>query len=276
MSGHRASWVSSHRGSTAERPLFTSPEDYDNNLQAISDSVRQIQSNVNQMRTILSQIGRPGDDKELRKKLHKTIENTKNLIKSTATDFKRVDLNYGSAESKKRKKMLNQKLMRDFETWMEQFSEISGSIAEKERNYPLSSKPAPAPSFNTHTSTELDPFELRPEPIQDFEFESDIQSQNDFIAERDREIQDIHSAVVEVNQIFKDVADLVSQQGEMIDLISDNIETTDTQVAAGTEELRQAGKIQRKTRTKMCILLLILVCVAAGLGIVAYFIIKNR
>ena len=48
------------------------------------------------------------------------------------------------------------------------------------------------------------------------------------------------SDILDVNTIFKDLATLVHDQGEMIDSIEANVESTHVRVQEGTEQLRQA------------------------------------
>ena len=51
-----------------------------------------------------------------------------------------------------------------------------------------------------------------------------------------------------MNTIFKDLATLVHEQGEVIDSIEANVESTHVRVQEGTEQLRQAEtyKVQKK------------------------------
>ena len=55
-----------------------------------------------------------------------------------------------------------------------------------------------------------------------------------------------------MNTIFKDLATMVHEQGEMVDSIEANVETTSVRVHEGTEQLRQAEtyKVRRKTVKK--------------------------
>ena len=51
-----------------------------------------------------------------------------------------------------------------------------------------------------------------------------------------------------MNTIFKDLATLVHEQGEVIDSIEANVESTHVRVQEGTEQLRQAEtyKVKKK------------------------------
>ena len=61
------------------------------------------------------------------------------------------------------------------------------------------------------------------------------------LREREQAIRKIESDIVEVNQIFKDLATMVHDQGEVIDSIEANIESTGIQIQEGTQQLIKAS-----------------------------------
>merc|ERR1712141_577334 len=74
------------------------------------------------------------------------------------------------------------------------------------------------------------------------------------LQERQRAINQLESDILDVNTIFKDLATLVHDQGEMIDSIEANVESTHVRVQEGTEHLRQAETYKNKARKKKFIL----------------------
>ena len=50
----------------------------------------------------------------------------------------------------------------------------------------------------------------------------------------------LQSDIIDVNTIFKDLATMVHEQGEMVDSIEQNVESTNIRVHEGTDQLRQA------------------------------------
>merc|ERR1719192_3006243 len=77
------------------------------------------------------------------------------------------------------------------------------------------------------------------------------------LEDRERAMRQLESDITDVNTIFKDLATMVHEQGEVIDSIESNIESTTVQVTTGTEQLRQAAVYQNKARRKKIILALI-------------------
>jgi len=77
------------------------------------------------------------------------------------------------------------------------------------------------------------------------------------IEEREQGIQEIQQQIGEVNEIFKDLAVLVHEQGAMIDDIGSNIEGSHAATAQGTSQLVKAAKTQRSNSSLTCLLLVI-------------------
>ena len=64
------------------------------------------------------------------------------------------------------------------------------------------------------------------------------------LQERERAVRQLEADITDVNQIFKDLAAMVHDQGEMVDSIEANVETSSIRVNEGAEQLRQAERWQ--------------------------------
>ena len=91
--------------------------------------------------------------------------------------------------------------------------------------------------------------------------QSEVDFQESLIIERESEIRQIEQSVGELNELFRDVATMVYEQGEVLDVISDNVQGVREDTRGADVELRKANKYQRNARTKACCLLLILAVV---------------
>lgn len=102
--------------------------------------------------------------------------------------------------------------------------------------------------------------------------QDEVDFQESLIIERESEIRNIEQSVGELNELFRDVAHMVHEQGGQLDLISENVERTNVDTGRANVELNSASRYQRNARNKMCCLLLILaviltvVILAAVLG----------
>ncbi|KAH3731916.1 t-SNARE family protein [Pelomyxa schiedti] len=76
-------------------------------------------------------------------------------------------------------------------------------------------------------------------------------------AQRYREITEISKSIVELAEIVKDLAVLIVDQGTLVDRIDYNIEKTYEATEEAVNQIEQASKLQSKTRTKICLILLI-------------------
>lgn len=85
------------------------------------------------------------------------------------------------------------------------------------------------------------------------------------ISQREREIEDIAQGIIELSDLFRDLQNMVIDQGTMLDRIDYNVERMNTDVKGADKELKVASGYQRKSIKRKVILLLLLV--VAGLFI---------
>ncbi|OZJ05025.1 hypothetical protein BZG36_02142 [Bifiguratus adelaidae] len=86
-----------------------------------------------------------------------------------------------------------------------------------------------------------------------------IEANENAIATRESEINDIARSIYELAEIFKELETLVIDQGTMLDRIDYNIEQMRTNVKQAVVELDQGAKYQSRTRKRKLMLLLILI-----------------
>lgn len=87
------------------------------------------------------------------------------------------------------------------------------------------------------------------------------QENTTMIAEREQEVNKIVRSIADLNEIFKDLATMVHEQGTVIDRIDYNIELTQVQVHEGYKQLQKAERYQRKNRKMHCIFILAVVLI---------------
>jgi len=91
--------------------------------------------------------------------------------------------------------------------------------------------------------------------------------QDAIIHEREDEIKAIQQQMREVNDIFKDLANIVQEQGEMVDSIYLNITSASKNVDVGVQNLEEANTHQKSARNRMCYLA-IFITVAVSIAVV--------
>jgi len=96
------------------------------------------------------------------------------------------------------------------------------------------------------------------------------------IQEREDAVRQLEEDIVDVNMIFKDLATMVHEQGEIVDSIEANVETAETDVEQGNYQLRQARDHQASARKKKFCCFALLVAIVIILIIVIYFSTKGK
>ena len=91
--------------------------------------------------------------------------------------------------------------------------------------------------------------------------QDEVDFQESLIIERESEIRNIEQSVGELNELLRDVAHMVHDQGQSLDIISENVEQTRDDTRGADYQLRKASQHQKSARGKACCLLLILVIV---------------
>ena len=89
-----------------------------------------------------------------------------------------------------------------------------------------------------------------------------MNSNDAVISQREREIEDIAQGIIELADLFRDLQNMVIDQGTMLDRIDYNVERMGTDIKAADKELRVAEGYQKKTTKRKIIFLLLLIIAA--------------
>ncbi|XWS58735.1 hypothetical protein CRYUN_Cryun08bG0059700 [Craigia yunnanensis] len=189
---------------------------------------------------LVNSLGTPKDTFELRDKLHKTRLHIGQLVKETSAKLREASEADQDAEVSPLKKIADAKLAKDFQSALKDFQKAQRLAVERETAYtPFVSK------------------EVLPSRQEVVLLDNEITFNEAIIEERDQGIKEIQQQISEVNDIFKDLAILVHEQGAMIDDIGSNIENSHSATVQATSHLKKAAKIQRANSSTRCLLLVI-------------------
>jgi syntaxin 1B/2/3 len=84
--------------------------------------------------------------------------------------------------------------------------------------------------------------------------------------ERAQEIERLVASIREVNELMKDLAALIDEQGEMIDKVADHVSNTRVNIEKGNAHLESAIKAQKQNRRTMCCLFIIVIIVLIAIS----------
>jgi hypothetical protein len=142
---------------------------------------------------------------------------------------------------------------------LNEFQTVQQSALEKERasasaaRTALEESTAGNPSQSGGSQHELQDQEQLHLASQD-----EVDFQDSLIVERESEIRNIEQSVGELNELFRDVAHIVNEQGQQLDITSENVERVRNDTQGADRELRSASRYQKNARSKACCLLLVL------------------
>ncbi|XP_072987471.1 syntaxin-22-like isoform X1 [Typha latifolia] len=236
-----------------------------NGSQAVASGVFQITTSVGTFQRLVNSLGTPKDTPELRAKLHKTRLLILQLIKDTTDKLKlasEADKNTGISASKK---ITDAKLAKDFTAIMREFQKAQNLAVQREAAHapfvPQAVLPSSYTASEVNVSSDKTPeqramlVESRRQDV--LLLDNEIVFNEAIIEEREQGIQEIQQQIGEVNEIFKDLAVLVHDQGAVIDDIDSNIENSLAATGEAKTQLAKASKTQKSNSSLTCLLLVI-------------------
>ncbi|XP_076959148.1 syntaxin-22-like isoform X3 [Bidens hawaiensis] len=188
--------------------------------QAVASGIFQINTAVATFQRLVNSLGSPKDTPELREKLHKTRLHIGQLVKDTSDKLKQASETDHTAGVSASKKITDAKLAKDFQTVLKEYQKAQRLSAERETAYtpfvPQSSLPSRDPASEADGSQEQQVLLVNSKRQEVLLLENEIAFNEAIIEERDQGIEEIQNQIGEVNEIFKDLAVLVHEQGTMI------------------------------------------------------------
>lgn len=233
--------------------------------QNIGTNIQKILQNVSSMQRMLTQIGTPQDNQQMQNQLHQIQHYTNQLAKDTSKQLKALN-NFPPqmAIDQRQWKLQKERLHSDFTRALDGFQRAQRAAAQKEKEVIRKAKSQSgglAPPGDTLVDIEEGRGgESKTQMMLEEEYNVEM------LQEREKGIRQLEADIGDVNEIFKDLAAMVHDQGELVDSIEANVETTAISVGEGTEQLRHAERYQKKARRKK------MLCAVIGLVILAIII----
>lgn len=246
-------------------------------VQTISSNIQKITQSTSEIQRIVNQLGTALDTAELRHSLQQKVQFVNKLAKDTDVCLKNFTSLPADSDQRQRK-LQKDRLLNEFSSALTNFQKIQRQAAEKEKEFVARVRAGSRLSAGGADDG------LRDGALVNWNTESQSQvMQEDDITEDDlRLIEERESAINQleedirgINEIFKDLGMMVHEQGEMIDSIEANVESADVHVQQANQQLARAAEYQRKSRKKICILIIVLLIVGVVLGLIIWAATKN-
>ncbi|KAK7511287.1 t-SNARE [Phyllosticta citriasiana] len=239
-------------------PEYSDDPEFRRFTSQLSDQLFSLTSNVTRLSNQIALLGTKRETERVRERVRDLIDETSNGFKEVGEGLKKVqqwpDLNASQ-------KFTQGKLNREFKASLTEFQVLQRSAIEKERSSAAAARAAledagggaTSPSGQGPGSQQMlqEQEQLRLAPQDEVDFQESL------IIERESEIRNIEQSVGELNELFRDVAHMVHEQGEQLDIISENVEGVRDDTRGANTELRTASRHQKAARNKACCLLVI-------------------
>ncbi|XP_056378842.1 t-SNARE domain-containing protein 1 isoform X2 [Hyla sarda] len=245
------------------QPLATQidPNELEELFQITSGDVFRINSNVQSLERNLRSLGTPSDTQELRDRLHFTQQETNNIITSSTKSI--LQLSEIVKGSTRQDRLQLDRLKSQLSEAIQRYSAEQNKIADKSKSLLSGSGQKP------HKQSPRTPFSDIADDEKIFnggdeQWQNQSQSQDlseiteedlDQIRQKEEAIKEIESDMLDVNQIMKDLASIVYEQGHDIDSIEANIESASSHVESANRQLAKASQHQRRARKVKCCLI---------------------
>ncbi|KAJ8373229.1 hypothetical protein AAFF_G00267210 [Aldrovandia affinis] len=255
------------------------PRDFSSLIQSCSSNIQKITQNTAQIKSMLSQLGSREDTPELQDRLQQLQHYTNQLAKETSIHLKHLGLSPQPCPLRagecRQQKLQKERLMSDFSAALNNFQGAQRRAADQEKESVARARAGSRLSADdSNRDEQLVSFDNNDDwgsPMQSQTVEVSVTEEDlELIRERETNIRQLESDIMDVNQIFKDLAVMIHDQGDMIDSIEANVENAEVHVDHGAEQLQRAAYYQKKSRKKVCFLALVLSLVLAILVIIIW------
>ncbi|KAF1922033.1 t-SNARE [Ampelomyces quisqualis] len=202
------------------------------------------------------------DDPEFRDYASKlsdtTVEETSDRFKEIGEGVKKITTWPDVGPSQK---FTQSKLQREFRASLSEFQQLQKGALEKEKASAQAARAALDAQSPGEERAGGDFGQQQEQEQLRLANQDEVDFQESLIIERESEIRNIEQSVGELNELFRDVAHMVHEQGAQLDIIEENVEVTHDASQGAHVNLKQASNYQKSARSKACILLLILAIV---------------
>ncbi|MCJ1448887.1 MAG: hypothetical protein MMC23_009406 [Stictis urceolatum] len=245
-----------------EDPEYQDDPEFNRFTEELSVKLFSLTSGISRLSQQVNLLGTKRDTDRVRERVHDLLEETRDGFKDAGEGIKRLT---GWEDLNASQKYTQQKLSREFQASGTEFQTVQRLAIEKQRASATASRSA----IESGETSELarfgdDPQQPRQQQEQEqvrLASQDEVDFQESLIIERESEIRNIEQSVGELNELFRDVAHIVREQGEAFDVIENNVQNTVQDTRNADLELRSANRYQKQARGKACCLLLILVIV---------------
>lgn len=245
-------------------PEYADDPEFNRYTTQLSDRLFSLTSNISKLSNQIALLGTRRETDRVRERVQDLLQETGDSFKEIGEGLKKVSAWHDLGPSQK---YTANKLGTEFRASLTEFQGLQRHALEKQRASASAARTAldqegvssPSGGEGGQQQQQLQ------QQQQDLRLadQSEVDFQESLITEREAEIVQIEQSVGQLNELFRDVATLVHDQGMSLDIISENVESTRDDTRNADQQLRTASRHQKSARGKACCLLIILAVVLA-------------
>ncbi|KAJ4994280.1 snare domain-containing protein [Stagonosporopsis vannaccii] len=225
-------------------PSYADDPEFRDFASKISDDLFALTRNVARLSTEISKLGTKHETARVRERVKSTTEETAEKFKEIGEGVKKISQWPDVGPSQR---FTQSKLSREFKASLTEFQQLQKQALEKER----ASASAARAALDDQTSPSAERTEFGQQQEQEqlrLANQDEVDFQESLIIERESEIRNIEQSVGELNELFRDVAHMVHEQGAQLDIIEENVEVTHDASRGAHVNLKQASNYQKSAR----------------------------
>ncbi|KAL4809038.1 t-SNARE [Aspergillus unguis] len=240
----------------SDDPQYHDDPDFQRLTESLSDQLFKLTSNITRLSDQIALLGTKRDTERVRERVHTLLEQTREGFRDVGEGIKKVQ---GWEDVNPSQKWTQQKLSTEFKATLEEFQTVQRRALEKQRASAVAARTAVDEAEHpTEAGAQQQQQQQLLEEQPRLANQGEVDFQEALIIERETEIRNIEQSVGELNELFRDVAHIVNEQGQQLDTISGNVENVHDNTRGANVELRSASRYQKNARSKACCLLIIL------------------
>ncbi|OXV09764.1 hypothetical protein Egran_02474 [Elaphomyces granulatus] len=241
-------------------PQYRDDPEFHHLTESLSSQLFTLTSNISRLSNQIALLGTKRDTERVRERVHDLLEETRTGFKDIGEGIKKIQTWENVNPSQK---WTQQKLSSEFKATLEEFQTLQRRALEKQRASAAASRTALEEASPSAAAADDEQQQQQLEEQPRLANQDEVDFQEALVIERETEIRNIEQSVGELNELFRDVAHIVHEQGGQLDIISENVENVTNDTRGANVELRSASRYQKKARNKMCCLLVILAVILA-------------
>lgn len=228
--------------------------------QELSDKLFTLTTNNTRLSKQIELLGTKREKERVRERVQDLVEETSRGFKEVGEGLKKISTWEEVGPSQK---FAQSKLNREFKASLSEFQVLQRKAIERQRASATAARAALDDQQSPTSPTRGGSGAQQQQQQEQLRLASqdEVDFQESLIIERESEIRNIEQSVGELNELFRDVAHMVHEQGSMLDVISENVEHVRDDTRGADIELRTASRHQKASRNKACCLLIILAVV---------------